>query len=63
MSTVIINPTTALKNFLAAESVVKGFKVKEVMQSKALSNGTELESFKQSMITPEHINHRIKLLK
>jgi hypothetical protein len=60
MSTVIINPTTALKNFLSAESVVKGFKVKEVMQSKALSNGTELESFKQSMITAEHINLGIK---
>tara|TARA_R110002012_G_scaffold25371_4_gene84185 strand:+ start:231 stop:881 length:651 start_codon:yes stop_codon:yes gene_type:complete len=60
MSTVTINPTTALKNFLSAEAVVKGFKVQEVKQSKALSNGTELESFKQSMITAEHINHGIK---
>lgn len=60
MSTVTINPTTALKNFLSAEAVVKGFKVQEVMSSKALSNGTELESFKQSMITAEHINHGIK---
>ena len=60
MSTVTINPTTALKNFLSAESVVKGFKVQEVMSSKALSNGSELESFKQSMITAEHINHGIK---
>ena len=60
MSTVTINPTTALKNFLSAEAVVKGFKVQEVMSSKALSNGTELESFKQSMITAEYINHGIK---
>lgn len=60
MSTITINPTTALKNFLSAEAVVKGFKVQEVKQSKALSNGTELESFKQSMITAEHINHGIE---
>ena len=60
MSTVTINPTTALKNFLSAEAVVKGFKVQEVIKSKSLSNGTELESFKQSMITAEHINHGIK---
>jgi hypothetical protein len=60
MSTVTINPTTALKNFLSSEAVVKGFKVNEVISSKALSNGTELESFKQSMITAEHINHGIK---
>ena len=60
MSTVTINPTTALKNFLSAEAVVKGFKVQEVKQSKALSNGTELESFKQSMITAEHINQGVK---
>jgi len=60
MSTVTINPTTALKNFLSSEAVQKGFKVNEVISSKALSNGTELESFKQSMITAEHINHGIK---
>ena len=60
MSTVIINPTTALKNFLSAEAVVKGFKVNEVIKSKSASNGHDLNSFKEAMCTAESISQGIK---